>query len=77
MNHKMPTPSDLLQLICDLGQGELHELTLRDHLRISHGYFCRLRSLLVQEGRLIVTHPHRKACYFVPAHFEDEPDEAA
>lgn len=77
MTQSMPTPDDLLQLICDLGQGELHELTLRDHLRISHGYFCRLRSRLVRERRLIVTHPRRRAFYFVPACFEEDPDEVA
>ena len=77
MSRSMPTPDDLLQVICDLGQGELRELTLRDHLRISHGYFCRLRRTLVDEGRLCVTHPCRKACYLVLRGLEDEPNEAA
>ncbi len=74
MRQSLPTPSDLLRAICHLGQGEIPEHTLRKELDISHGTFCRLRKLLVQEGRLTVTHPCRKASYFVPANFEEEAD---
>lgn len=72
MKQSVPTPNDLLRAICHLGQGEIPEHVLRRELDISHGTFCRLRKLLVQEERLQVTHPCRKAFYFVPAKFEEE-----
>lgn len=68
----LPTPNDVLRAICQLGQGEIPEYVLLRELGISHGTFCRLRKLLVQEGRLLVTHPCRKAYYFVPERFSEE-----
>ena len=61
------TPDDLLNAIRKLGQGELQEHHILRHMGISHGQFCQLRKILVEERRLIVTHPHRKAYYTVPA----------
>ena len=61
------TPEELLNTIKKLGQGELEEYHILRHLGISHGQFCQLRKTLVQERRLIVTHPHRKAYYMVTA----------
>ena len=61
------TPEDLLNTIKKLGQGELEEYHILRHLGISHGQFCQLRKTLVQERRLIVTHPRRKAHYHVTA----------
>ncbi len=72
MKTSLPTPSDLLRAICCLGQGEIPEHVLLRELEISHGTFCRLRKILVQEGRLLVTHPCRKAFYFVPENFAEE-----
>ena len=61
------TPEELLNTIKKLGQGELEEYHILRHLGISHEQFCQLRKTLVQERRLIVTHPHRKAHYHVTA----------
>lgn len=57
------TPDDLLNTIRKLGQGELAEHYILRHMDISHGQFCQLRKILVEEHRLIVTHPNRKAHY--------------
>lgn len=72
MKESLPTPTDLLRVICYLGQGEIPEYVLLRELDISHGTFCRLRRILVQQGRLIVTHPRRRAFYFVPDRFVEE-----
>ena len=54
---------DLLREICRLGQGEIPEHKLLHNLDICHGYFCKLRKQLTDAGRLLVTHPNRKAHY--------------
>lgn len=60
-----PSTNDLLREIYRLGEGEIEEYILLRNLDISHGYFCRLRRSLTEDGRLFITHPNRKACYFV------------
>ena len=72
MKKSTPTLSDLLRAICHLGQKEIPEHVLQKELGISHGTFCQLRKILVQEGRLTVTHPCRKASYYVPEKFAEE-----
>lgn len=57
------TTDDLLNVIRRLGQGELDEYRILRHMGISHGQFCQLRRLLVEERRLVVTHPCRRAHY--------------
>lgn len=61
------TPDDLLNAIRELGQGELAEHHILRHMGISHGQFCQLRKILVEECRLIVTHPNRRAHYLIAA----------
>ncbi|MSU09499.1 hypothetical protein FYJ84_10955 [Veillonellaceae bacterium WCA-693-APC-5D-A] len=61
------TPDDLLNAIRELGQGELAEHHILRHMGISHGQFCQLRKILVDDRRLIVTHPNRRAHYLVAA----------
>ena len=61
------TPEDLLNAIKELGQGELAEHHILRHMDISHGQFCQLRKILVEECRLIVTHPNRRAHYLIAA----------
>ena len=61
------TPDDLLNAIKELGQGELAEHHILRHMGISHGQFCQLRKILVDDRRLIVTHPNRRAHYLIAA----------
>lgn len=61
------TPDDLLNAIRELGQGELAEHHILRHMGISHGQFCQLRKILVDDRRLIVTHPNRRAHYLIAA----------
>lgn len=61
------TPDDLLNAIRELGQGELAEHHILRHMGISHGQFCQLRKILVDDRRLIVTHPNRRAYYLIAA----------
>ena len=61
------TPDDLLNTIRELGQGELAEHHILRCMGISHGQSCQLRKILVEEHRLIVTHPHRRAHYVIAA----------
>ena len=63
---------DLLREICRLGQGEIPEHKLLHNLDISHGYFCKLRKQLTDAGRLLVTHPNRKAHYNVRLEWTNE-----
>lgn len=63
---------DLLREICRLGQGEIPEHKLLHNLDISHGYFCKLRKQLTDAGRLLVTHPNRKAHYNVRSEWTNE-----
>ena len=59
------TAEELLDMIKRLGQETLEEYRIRCRLDISHGQFCQLRKELVERGKLLVTHPRRKAVYTV------------
>ena len=70
----MASPRELLQEICRLGQGEIAEHVLCRNLDISHGHFCMLRKRLVEQQKLVVTHPCRRAFYTVTGMIEDDDD---
>ena len=60
------TADELLIEIIQLGEGTIDTRKLRSRLNISNGQFYQLRKILIDEGRLIITHPCRAACYHVP-----------
>lgn len=60
------TTDELLIGIIRLGEGTIATRKLLNRLDISNGQFYQLRKILVEEGRLIITHPCRAAHYHVP-----------
>ena len=60
------TADELLIGIIQLGEGTIDTRKLRSRLNISNGQFYQLRKILIDEGRLIITHPCRAAHYQVP-----------
>lgn len=60
------TPDELLIGIIQLGEGTIDTRKLLAKLDISNGQFYQLRKILIDEGRLIITHPCRAAHYHVP-----------
>lgn len=60
------TTDELLIGIIRMGEGEIDTKRLLARLDISNGQFYQLRKILIDEGRLIITHPCRAAHYHVP-----------
>ena len=60
------TTDELLIGIIRMGEGEIDTKRLLARLDISNGQFYQLRKILIDEGRLIITHPCRVAHYHVP-----------
>lgn len=66
------TADELLIGIIQLGEGTIDTIKLRSRLHISNGQFYQLRKILIEEGRLIITHPCRAAHYHVPQEIKTE-----
>ena len=60
------TTDELLIGIIQMGEGIIDTRKLLAKLDISNGQFYQLRRTLIDEGRLIITHPCRAAHYHVP-----------
>lgn len=60
------TTDELLIGIIQMGEGIIDTRKLLSKLDISNGQFYQLRRTLIDEGRLIITHPCQAAHYHVP-----------
>ena len=60
------TTNELLIGIIQLGEGTIDTKNLLAKLNISNGQFYQLRKILIDEGRLFITHPCRATHYHVP-----------
>lgn len=65
------TTDELLIGIIQLGEGTIDTKKLLAKLDISNGQFYQLRKILIDEGRLIITHPCRAAHYHIPQEAKD------
>lgn len=66
------TTDELLIGIIQMGEGTINTRKLLSKQDISNGQFYQLQRTLIDEGRLIITHPCRAAHYQVPQEIKAE-----